>query len=58
MHHYLQLIPPHYITDNVLNSDSILESNSQIIQPMGIHSQSKHKYRNVLGDSYIQYPIS
>ena len=24
-------------------------------QPMGIHSQSKHKYRNVFGDSNIQY---
>ena len=22
---------------------------------MGIHSQSKHKYRNVFGDSNIQY---
>ena len=43
------------ITEDVLNSDSILESNSQITQPMGIHSQSKHKYRNVFGDSNIQY---
>ena len=24
-------------------------------QPMGIHCQSKHKYRNVFGDSNIQY---
>ena len=43
------------ITDDVLNSDTILESKSKITQPMGIHSQSKHKYRNVFGDSNIQY---
>ena len=24
-------------------------------QPMGIHSQSKHKYRNVFGNANIQY---
>ena len=23
--------------------------------PIGIHSQSKHKYRDVFGDSHIQY---
>ena len=27
----------------------------KITQPIGIHSQSKHKYRNVLDDSNIQY---
>ena len=43
------------ITDNVLNSDTVLESKSKITQPMGIHSQSKHKYRNVFGDLNIQY---
>ena len=43
------------ITDNVLNSDTIFESKLKITQPMGIHSQSKHKYRNVFGDSNIQY---
>ena len=36
------------ITDDVLNSDTIGESKSKITQPMGIHLQSKHKYRNVL----------
>ena len=42
-------IPCDYnITEGVLNSDIILENKSKIIQPMGIHSQSKHKYRNVL----------
>ena len=30
------------ITDHVLNSDTISESKSNITQPMGIHSQSKH----------------
>ena len=39
------------ITDDVPHSYSILESKSQITQPMGIHSQSKHKYRNVFGNS-------
>ena len=43
------------ITNNVQNSDNILDGKSKIISPMGIHSQSKHKYRNVFGDSNIQY---
>ena len=43
------------ITDDVLNSDTILESKSKITQPMRIHSKSKHKYRNVFGNSNIQY---
>ena len=43
------------ITDDVPNSDTIPEGKSKITQPMGIHSQSKHKYRNVFGDSNIQY---
>ena len=43
------------ITTSVQNSDTILEGKSKIISPMGIHSQSKHKYRNVFGDSNIQY---
>ena len=43
------------ITEDVLNSETILESKSKIMQPMGIHLQSKHKYRKVFGDSNIQY---
>ena len=43
------------ITNGVQNSDTILEDKSKIISPMGIHLQSKHKYRNVFGDSNIQY---
>ena len=41
------------ITDDVLNSDTIPESKSKITQPLAIHLQSKHKYRNVFGDSII-----
>ena len=43
------------ITNGVQNSDTILEDKSKIISPMETHSQSKHKYRNVFGDSNIQY---
>ena len=43
------------ITNSVQNSDTISEEKSKIMSPMGIHSQSKHKYRNVFGDSNIQY---
>ena len=43
------------ITNGVQNSDTILENKSKIISPIGIHLQSKHKYRNVYGDSNIQY---
>ena len=43
------------ITKVVQNSDAISEGKSKITTPMGIHSQSKHKYRNVFGDSNIQY---
>ena len=37
------------------NSDTILKRKLKRISPMGIHLQSKHKYRNVFGDSNIQY---
>ena len=43
------------ITNGVLNSGTISENKSKIISPMGIHLQSKHKYRNVFGHSNIQY---
>ena len=43
------------ITKNVQNLNTISEEISKIISPMGIHSQSKHKYRNVFGNSNIQY---
>ena len=42
------------ITKGVPNSDTISENRSKIISPMGIHLQSKHKYRNVFGDLNIQ----
>ena len=43
------------ITNSVPNSNTILENKSKIISPMGIHSESKHKYRNIFGDLNIQY---
>ena len=43
------------ITKVVQKSDTISEGKSKIITPMGIHLQSKHKYRNVFGNSNIQY---
>ena len=44
-----------YITTSMPNSNNPQETKTNITQPMGIHSQSKHKYRNVFGDSNIQY---
>ena len=43
------------ITTSVPNSNNPQETKTNITQPMGIHSQSKHKYRNFFGDSKIQY---
>ena len=43
------------ITKVVQNSYTISEGKPKFTSPMGIDSQSKHKYRNVFGDSYIQY---
>ena len=39
------------ITKVVQNSDTILEGKSKFATPIGIYSQSKHKYRNVFGNS-------
>ena len=36
------------ITTGMPNSNNPQETKTNITQPMGIHSQSKHKYRNVL----------
>ena len=43
------------ITTDLPNSDNIQESKDNSTQPRGIHSQSKHKYINVFGNSNIQY---
>ena len=43
------------ISPGILNTDNLQENKINTTQPMGIHSQSKHKYRNVFGDSNIQY---
>ena len=45
----------HNITTDLLNLDNPQESKPNITQPIGIHSQSKYKYRNVFGNSNIQY---
>ena len=37
------------------NSNKPQEIKINMTQPKGIHSQSKHKYRNIFGDSNIQY---
>ena len=39
----------------VQNSDTIPEGKAKFTTPIRIHLQSKHKYRNILGDSNIQY---
>ena len=43
------------ISPDILNSDKLQGNKINTTQPMIIHSQSKHKYRNVFGDSNIQY---
>ena len=43
------------IMTSMPNSNNLQETKTNITQPMGIHSQSKHKYRNIFGDSNIQY---
>ena len=43
------------ISTDILNSNNLQESKNNTPQSMGIHSESKHKYRNVFGDSNIQY---
>ena len=40
------------ITNGVQNSDIILEEKSKIISPMGIHLQSKHKYRTYISTQH------
>ena len=48
--------PCHYnISTDISNLDKFQENKTNTTQPMRIHSQSKHKYRNVFGDSNIQY---
>ena len=43
------------ITKVVQNSDTISKGKSKFTTPMGIHLQSNHKYRNVFGNSNIQF---
>ena len=59
MHHYSTsdtATPCNFnITEDTLDLEinSECKSNSKILS--GIHSQSRHKYRNAFGDSNIQY---
>ena len=43
------------ISPDILNSDKLQVNKISTTQPMGIHSQGKHKYRNVFSDPNIQY---
>ena len=43
------------ITKPIQTSHTISEMESKVKPPTGIHSQSKHRYRDVFGDSHIQY---
>ena len=43
------------ISTDILNMNNLHESKTNTTQSMGIHSQSKHKYRNVFGNANIQY---
>ena len=43
------------ISPDILNSDKLQENEINTTQPKGIHSKSKHKYRDVFGDANIQY---
>ena len=52
---YTNEVDASLFTTDILNSDNLQGSKTNITQPMGIHSQSKHKYRNVFSDSNIQY---
>ena len=43
------------ISTDIPNSNNLQENKTNTIQSRGKHSQSKHKYRNVFGDSNIQH---
>ena len=43
------------ISFDMPTSNNPQENKINAIQPRGIHTQSKYKYRNVFGDSNIQY---
>ena len=60
MHHYLLTIPQPPVTFNITNQNSDTDNTndmniSNALKQFGIHSQSKHKYRNTFGKSNIQY---
>ena len=43
------------ISTDIPNSNNLQENKTNTMQSMGIHSQSKHKYRNVFSNFNIQY---
>ena len=43
------------ISIDMSNSNNTHKNKANTIPPRGIHSKSKHKYRDVFGDSNIQY---
>ena len=45
----------HNISIDTSNSNNSYENKTNTIPPKGIHSKSKHKYRDVFSDSNIQY---
>ena len=54
MHHYLLMIPQ--LPVNLISQINTNDTNiSNAPKQFGIHSQSKHKYRNTFGKSNIQY---
>ena len=52
---YTNTLCDYNITTGMPNLNNPQETKTNIAQPMGIHSLSKHKYRNVFGNSNIQY---
>ena len=57
MHHYLLQIPPHHVNISVdtQNLNISHKNKSNPILATGIHSKSKHTYRDVFGNANIQY---
>ena len=57
LHYLLDTNTPceYNITPPIQTSSTISENNLELKQTTGIHFQSKHKHRDVFGDSHILY---
>ena len=59
MHHYLLQIPPHHVIIILVLIHQIrtipTKNKSNTILSRGIHSKSKHKYRDVFGNANLRY---